>query len=91
MITITDKAALILLAGIAIVFLLTWILQLLWNSTLPELFGFKRISFWTAFKLGLISPILFGGGMKLPLGVSGSEIDYDTGAKIDGSFGASTK
>lgn len=38
------------------------ILKWLWNSTLTDLFSFKRISFWQAIKVVIISAILFGGG-----------------------------
>ena len=37
------------------------ILKLLWNSTFPDLFGWKRISYWTSIKILLIAFILFGG------------------------------
>jgi hypothetical protein len=54
----------VLLAAFLIVVL---IFQALWNSTFPSLFGWKIISFWTAFKIILISTILFGG-YQIPLG-----------------------
>ena len=53
---------------IAFILLVIWIFQLLWNSTFPDLFGWKSISFWTSFKLILVAAILFGGGMKIPFG-----------------------
>jgi len=53
---------------IATFLLAVWIFQLLWNSTLPGLFGWKVISYWTSFKLILMAAILFGGGFRIPLG-----------------------
>ena len=45
------------IVSVLIAFPVMW----LWNSTLPELFGFKEISLWTTWKLmlllSLISPI----------------------------------
>ena len=45
------------IASVVLAFPVMW----LWNSTLPELFGFKEIGLWTAWKLmllvSLISPI----------------------------------
>lgn len=38
-----------------------WIVKLLWNSTLPELFGFKRLTFWQSIKISLLVWILVGG------------------------------
>lgn len=47
------------IASVILAFPVMW----LWNSTLPELFGFKEISLWTTWKLmylvTLISPITF--------------------------------
>jgi hypothetical protein len=46
----------------ALVFAVTALLQLLWNMTLPELFGIKTIGYWQAFRVLLIACILFGPG-----------------------------
>lgn len=46
----------------ALVFAVTALLQLLWNMTLPELFGIKTIRYWQAFRVLLIACILFGPG-----------------------------
>ena len=35
--------------------------QLLWNSTIPEVFGLRTITTWQAIKLLLIALLLFGG------------------------------
>ena len=41
------------------------VLQWLWNSTLPDVFGFKKITLFQAFKILILSTILTGGGSKL--------------------------
>ena len=47
--------ALVLIA--VVVFIFRW----LWNSTLPELFGVKTLTFGQALKILLLAGILFGG------------------------------
>ena len=39
--------------------MMTFPLMWLWNSTLPELFGFPVINAWMAFKLSLLAGLLF--------------------------------
>ena len=39
----------------------TYVFHWLWNTTMPEVFGLKRITFWQAFRLLLIATLLFGG------------------------------
>ena len=51
--------ALVILAIITLIFL--W----LWNTTMPEVFGLKALTFGQAFKILLISSMLFGGGTKV--------------------------
>lgn len=46
---------------IGLLFLGTLLLQYLWNTTIPELFNLKPVSYWQAFRLLLIASILFGG------------------------------
>ena len=38
-----------------------WIVRELWNWLLPNLFGFRTITFWQALGLLLLCRILFGG------------------------------
>lgn len=53
------KFGLLALLGIAAV---TWLVMLLWNCLLPELFaGVSPIGYWQALGLLLLSRILFGG------------------------------
>ncbi len=41
--------------------LLAFLLQYLWNTTMPDVFNLTKIDYWQAFKLLLIGIILFGG------------------------------
>lgn len=54
-----------LIFGLAILALITIIFRWLWNTTVPEVFGLKEVSFWQAFRILLLSAILFGGGTKV--------------------------
>ena len=49
---------------LCIVFLISLFLSLpvmwLWNGTLPELFNFKHIDWWMAWKLSMLVGFLFG-------------------------------
>lgn len=38
------------------------IFQMLWNSTIPEIFGLKSLRYWQAFRLLLIAFLLFSAG-----------------------------
>ena len=63
--------------GIAIAAVLVAILVVvfrwLWNTTMPEVFGLRELSFWQAFKIMLLAGILFGGhrAMDVPKHMSG--------------------
>ncbi|MTI81467.1 MAG: hypothetical protein FH758_11420 [Firmicutes bacterium] len=50
---------------VLLVFLFTALLQYLWNITMPQVFNLKEITFWQAFRLIIISAILFGGGGEI--------------------------
>jgi hypothetical protein len=50
----------ILALGLA--FLFGWIVMLLWNWLMPDIFGLKKISYWQGWGLVLLSSILFKGG-----------------------------
>jgi len=62
--------------GIAIAAVLVAILVLvfrwLWNTTMPEVFGLRELSFWQALKIMLLAGILFGGhrAMDVPQQIS---------------------
>ncbi|WP_020374135.1 hypothetical protein [Sulfobacillus thermosulfidooxidans] len=52
------------IAGLIMLAVLTFgipaLLMWVWNMTLPELFGWPRLHYWQAFRLELISALLFG-------------------------------
>lgn len=50
-----------------LVLLATTIFQWLWNITMPEVFGLRRIRFWVAFRLLLIAGFLVGPFITLSL------------------------
>jgi hypothetical protein len=53
---------LVVLSVTALCFLVVWIFQLLWNSTMPEVFQLRGITFWQAFRILLLAGLLFGSG-----------------------------
>jgi hypothetical protein len=59
---IAEKVA-VFITAMCIIFLASLVLALpllwLWNATMPELFGLKEITWWMAWKLMLLSSILF--------------------------------
>lgn len=59
---IAEKIAM-LITGLCILFLVSLILALpllwLWNATMPELFGMKEITWWMAWKLMMLSAVIF--------------------------------
>lgn len=58
-----SKKILKIIAGIVLlVALVGWLVQLLWNNLMTEIFDLPVISIWQAFGLLLLSKILFGGG-----------------------------
>ncbi len=50
----------VLIVAIGILFLVSALLQWLWNITMPDVFNLKTITYWQAFRLLLIAGILFG-------------------------------
>ena len=51
-------AAVIIVVAMLVCLVLGFPTMLLWNSTLPELFGFKTIDFWMAVRLNLLATML---------------------------------
>jgi len=45
--------------GAGLLFLFGWIVMLLWNWLMPDIFGLKRITYWQAWGLLALSTILF--------------------------------
>jgi len=54
-----------LLIAFVILAIITLVFQWLWNTTMPDVFGVKSLTLGQAFKILLISAILFGGGTKV--------------------------
>jgi hypothetical protein len=47
------------LGFIGLIFLFGWVVMLLWNWLIPEIFGLTRISYWQGWGLLVLSSILF--------------------------------
>ena len=47
--------------GIGLLFLFGWVVMLLWNWLMPDIFGLKRLTYWQAWGLLILSHILFKG------------------------------
>jgi hypothetical protein len=47
--------------GIGFVFLFGWVVMLLWNWLMPEIFGLKQLNYWQAWGLLALCTILFKG------------------------------
>jgi hypothetical protein len=62
-----------ILAALALIAILVLIFRWLWNSTMPEVFGLKQLTFWQALKILILAGILFGGYhvAEVPKQVSG--------------------
>ncbi len=46
---------------IGLIFLFGWVVMLLWNWLMPEIFGLKEITYWQGWGLLILSSILFKG------------------------------
>jgi hypothetical protein len=58
-----EKVVLVILfaiGGAGLMFLFGWIVMLLWNWLMPEIFGLKTVSYWQAWGLLALSCCLFG-------------------------------
>jgi hypothetical protein len=55
--------AVALILGIAFGFMClnSWFIMLVWNATIPAIFGISAITFWQAFGLNLLTWLFFGG------------------------------
>jgi hypothetical protein len=47
--------------GLVLVAIMVVVFRWLWNSTMPEVFDLKEISFWQALRILLLAGMLFGG------------------------------
>ncbi len=65
-ITATLVGALVgLIIGLVILAIITLIFRWLWNTTMPDVFGVKSLTFGQSFKILLIASMLFGGGTRV--------------------------
>jgi len=48
-------------AGIGLIALCGWVVMLLWNWLMPEIFGLRSLTYWQAWGLLALSTILFKG------------------------------
>lgn len=58
-----DWAPLFIVLAAVLFFALVGLLMWLWNITMPDVFGTKKLKYWQAFRLMLICSILFGPGL----------------------------
>ncbi|MFW6362339.1 MAG: hypothetical protein ACOC0D_00720 [Spirochaeta sp.] len=49
------------IGGLALAALFGFVVMLLWNRLMPEIFGLQRITYWQAWGLFLLSTLLFKG------------------------------
>ena len=54
-----------LIIGLIILAIITLIFRWLWNTTMPDVFGVKSLTFGQSFKILLIASMLFGGGTRV--------------------------
>jgi hypothetical protein len=49
-----------IILGAGLVFLFGWVVMLLWNWLMPDIFGLKTLTYWKAWGVLVLSCILFG-------------------------------
>ena len=50
-----------LVFAIILLVIFTLIFRWLWNTTMPDVFGLKKLGFWQALKILILASLLFGG------------------------------
>lgn len=55
---------------LVVVIITTALFQYLWNETMPDVFGLNAITFGQAFRMLLISAMLFGVGTLIRINLS---------------------
>jgi len=55
----------VIVFAVLVLFVVTGIFQWLWNITVPDVFGLKQIAYWQAFRLLILSGMLFGASSLL--------------------------
>lgn len=61
-VTKSVKVIFFIILGIGLAFFVGYILMLLWNWLMPELFGLPALGYWQAIGLLLLAKIIFGFG-----------------------------
>lgn len=51
----------LLLLGLVFLFIVVFLIQSIWNSTISDIFKIRQITLWEAFKILILSSILLGG------------------------------
>jgi hypothetical protein len=54
----------LILFATAIIFFIPYLVMLLWNGMLPDMFEFPEIGYWRAWGLSILGNLLFGGILK---------------------------
>ena len=49
-----------IILGVGLLFLFGWVVMLLWNWLMPEIFGLKTLTYWKAWGVLVLSCLLFG-------------------------------
>jgi hypothetical protein len=55
-----------IIVAVVLGFLFGWFVEHLWNWLMPDLFGFKVITYWQGFGLVVLAKLLFGGPAHHP-------------------------
>lgn len=61
-----DNSALVgtamgILISLVLIAILVVVFRWLWNTTMPDVFGVRQLTFWQALKILILAGILFGG------------------------------
>jgi len=56
------KIVFFIILGIAIAFIVGYIVMLLWNWLMPQLFGLPQVDYWQALGVLILAKIIFGFG-----------------------------
>ena len=70
------------IAGIGLLALLGWVVMLLWNWLMPEIFGLKQLNYWQAWGLMILSCILFKG-IRFSSGEGGRRSDRKPSGSVN--------
>lgn len=77
----TEGAVIVVALWVLAFFIACAVFQWLWNTTMPDQFGLKRVRYWVAVRLLLIAALLASGGQPIKLNPppSGPVIALPTG------------